>query len=107
MRDYLIALPMHSNTGADYRLERERWEALALRLAGGYTRDALPACGAWAHEGHVYKEAMQGYHVATNPGTWAKLARAAFDMFPDQLAFYTVTGGTVVIHPRPKAKEAT
>lgn len=99
MREYTIALPMRSNSGADYNLERERFEREAIRLTGGITREGGPACGSWRdHEGNLYREPMQGYRVAASHKDWVFLLDVAKHMFPDQIAFYWVEGGTVHFH---------
>lgn len=100
MREYSIALPIRSNSGADYHLERVRWEIAALELAGGFTRDAEPAHGSWKGPQGIYREEMQGYKVATDRKTFGRLLELAFALFPDQVAFYTVEGGAVAIPAR-------
>lgn len=100
MNVYQIALPVFSNDGrVNYARARAVWQDEALRLAGGYTEIGRRV-GAWRDpsDGAVYREPMEWYEVATDDAfTFGILVERAFELFPDQLSFYTAQVGAAQI----------
>jgi hypothetical protein len=104
MKLFEIALPTKDNVGKSYGRALKRWEKLALSYAGGYTK--LPvAQGAWRdpQTGLIYRDLMRGYRVACSPSQFGCLIHAAWECFPDQVAFFTAELGEASIVEGPAA----
>lgn len=107
MNQYEIALPVFRNSRrGNYETERGKWENFALDTAEGFTR--LPQSeGVWRDPKtkRVYTEPMVFYRIASTSETFDALLRKAFDLFPDQLAFYTATTGEAFLINREHKSE--
>ncbi len=104
MNVYQIAVPETANDGlASYHDAQDTFETMILVRAGGYT-DLGVRVGAWKDpsDGKVYKERMRWYQVACEPGDWNVVIEYAFDLFPDQVAFFVAQVGTAEIIERPR-----
>lgn len=103
MNIYQIAVPAFSNDGlVNYARARGAFQDEALRLAGGFTILGVRV-GYWRDlsSGAVYSEPMHWYEVACPDAfTFGLLVEKAFELFPDQLSFYTADVGTATIVER-------
>lgn len=80
------------------RAKLELWEACALRLCGGWTRDNMSVCGAWVDPaGTIIKEPMIRYWVAAPPRERAILRANAVDLWPEEQAFFIAHVGQAAI----------
>lgn len=107
MKLYQFTLPTHTNAGLSYELARKRWEAHAIAAAGGITKAPGFSEGVWRSGGRDYRETVALYTVACEPATFKLLLAHAFDMFPDQLAIFTVELGNANVNERPLAAAAS
>lgn len=105
MQLYEIALPDQPNPGSsilgNYGASRAEWLGLALVEAGGYTELGVRR-GAWISDqtGETMIEPMHWYQIAATPEVFGKLLEHAFELFPDQEAFFYGVVGRAVIMPR-------
>ncbi len=105
---YQFNLPEQTNDGlSSYDAAREAWENAALAEAGGFT-DLGKQFGAWRDPatGAVYRETMHAYQVATTRDVADNLATRAFELFPDQLAFFVAELGEARIVERQAVRQA-
>jgi hypothetical protein len=103
MNTYEIYLPTLTNDRArSYEAARIKWQALALDLAGGYTRYPF-VDGAWRGAGgRTELDQMVPYRVACSSVIWADLLAQAFALFPDQAAImFTKLGKAEIVNRLP------
>lgn len=106
MRLYQFTLPVRTNAGLSYELARKRFEAAALKEAGGYTAPQSFKRGVWRGSERDYKEEVAEYTVACELPVFKKLLAVAFEQFPDQEAIFTADLGPATIHARPAVEAA-
>ena len=100
---HTITLPTTDNAGRSTEYALRNWQAIAVVLAGGFTR-GCPETGAWlGSDNRLYSDITVTYRVACDRSDiWARLVAKAFELFPDQLAIMHAEIGTATIAERPK-----
>lgn len=99
---YRILIPVMQNGGVlNYESERKQFASELAIISGGYT-EHVPSKGIWIDPttGKRYSEPMIAFDFVATKTALGTVVHRAFQLFPDQISFFTAQIGVASIVSR-------